>query len=511
MTSAIEVLAVRTMAKFQFVAAAAEGAADLVTQVIERWSDRKFEQRENGSAVIRTSGVSALFDREDEILEGTRQTTFLVLEPVTGGQLQTQVKILEDATSVRLHCNLALGFDGLQSPLVDVRSPRFVREVIDLGFEWRVGEGGERIFSKCFDVEEEDLDELETLIKAPQRRLPVVVVSELQGETLAGDLHERISTDVCGLAHACRLSREASWGLTQRLGKEWSCYNGAVRLFWPFRANRDDFRVHPLWTYDFLMRRAESEAVARDRFRHELTERLIEASTFVSDDPAFGRFETEKVRQINSASRASASEGGDYETLADLYARENDALRDALGARTQENEILRQNVEALTIALRSGQAAAAKEQTPEAPPESVAEAVQIARTTLSEHLMFSEETDDQVATLNATAGPPDKVLRYLETLADLSQALESGSSIGKSIPLWLREKGVECSVESETTKNSKEAKQKRTFNIKGQDYYCEYHAKPSDGVSPDLCVRIYFAIAETSPHIRLGYLGRHFD
>jgi len=190
--------------------------------------------------------------------------------------------------------------------------------------------------------------------------------------------------------------------------------------------------AHPLWTYDYLMRRADNEIGARDRFRHELTERLIEASTFVADDPGFANFETEKVRRVNEASRTSASESGDFKALAELYAAENDGLRSALKAKTRDIETLQHNVEALMIALRSGQAAAAREAAEDVPPTSVADAVQIARATLSGRIGFSDAIDDQVATVNPTAGPPDKVLRYLRTLGDLSQTLAGGA------PLWLR-------------------------------------------------------------------------
>ena len=321
---------------------------------------------------------------------------------------------------------------------------------------------------------------------------------------------ERIAADTCGLAHTCRLDRDASWKLTEKLGKEWSCYNGAIRLFWPFRMNRDDFRAHPLWTYDYLMRNAESEIIARDQFRHQLTERLIEASTFVADDPGFAAFETEKIRQVNESTRASVSGSGDFKALADLYATENDGLRSALSAKTAEIQTLQQNIEALTIALRSGQVAG-QEYADEAPPTSVADAVQIARASFIDEMTFSDTLDSQVESLNASAGPPDKVLRYLRTLGDLSKALASGGGLGKSVPIWLRERGVECSGESETIRNNKDARKRRTFAIGGKEQFCEYHAKPSDGVSPDLCVKIYFAVADQNPQIRVGYVGRHFE
>jgi hypothetical protein len=500
----------RVVAKFQFASAAA--GADRVVQVIERWVSRKFEQDANGSTIIRTSGLAALLDRLDEKLDDATQTTFRVIEPVSGGQLETQIRVLETAAGIRFQCSLALGSDnGLQPPRVEIRSPRFVREIIELDPGWRVGDEGERVFSKCFEVEETDIMDLEALITAPERRLPVIAVSELQGETIAGNLHERISVATCGLAHTCRLSREASWELTNKVGKEWSCYNGAVRLFWPFRINRDDFRAHPLWTYDYLMSRADNEIAARDRFLHELTERLFEASTFVADDSTFGWFESEKIRRRYDADRVNATEGGDFQALADSYAAENDVLRVALDAATRQNETLQQNVEALTIALRSGQAAAARDSSDAAPPTSVADAAHIARTTLADKVAFSVEIDNQIASLNATAGPPDKVLRHLRSLGDLSQTLSSGNPLGRSVPIWLREKGVECSGESETTKSNKDAKRRRTFIIKGEEIYCEYHTKPSDKVPPDFCVRIYFAVTEQVPCVRVGYIGRHFD
>jgi hypothetical protein len=259
------------------------------------------------------------------------------------------------------------------------------------------------------------------------------------------------------------------------------------------------------------MSRADNEIAARDRFLHELTERLFEASTFVADDSTFGWFESEKIRRRYDADRVNATEGGDFQALADSYAAENDVLRVALDAATRQNETLQQNVEALTIALRSGQAAAARDSSDAAPPTSVADAAHIARTTLADKVAFSVEIDNQIASLNATAGPPDKVLRHLRSLGDLSQTLSSGNPLGRSVPIWLREKGVECSGESETTKSNKDAKRRRTFIIKGEEIYCEYHTKPSDKVPPDFCVRIYFAVTEQVPCVRVGYIGRHFD
>lgn len=501
----------RTIAKFQLVSfAKIPGGISRLSDILQLWGDSKFQQDSSGLTVIKKSGLAALFDHREDSLDDSSQVIFDALEPVTGGQLQMQVKLLETPIQMNFLCTLALGSEsGFLAPTIDIRSPRFIRQIVELPAEWRVAKDAEHVFSKCFVVNTEEVGELERLIKAPQRRLPVIVVSELHGETLAGDIHEKISADTCGLAHTCRLTGDASWELTNSLGKEWCCYNGAIRLFWPFRANRDDPRAHPLWTMDRLLWRTDDEARARDRFREELNERLIEASTFVADDPAFARFEAAKVHSASELSRASAE--GDFKAIADSYASENDTLRASYEMQLREIETLKQNVESLTIALRSGQSVASQQVAQESPPESVAEAVRTARNKLSQTVAFSDEVDEQLKTLNTTAGPPDKILRYLLTLGDLALTLNEKGTLGRSIPIWLRDEGVDCSVESDTIKKSKAAKRQRTFPINGQDVRCEYHAKPSDGVHPDLCVRIYFTVSDQSPKVRIGYIGRHFD
>jgi hypothetical protein len=187
----------RIVAKFQFVAPTKEsGGVEQIAEVVRQWGATKFEQDAAGSTVIRRSGVAAEFDLRRQVLGSSTENVFHVLEPVPGGLLQTQVKILEAAKRISFQCALALDSDsGLLPPRVDIRSPRFIRDIINLGNEWRVADGAERIFAKSFKVEPKDVETLRELISAPQRRLPVIVVSELQGETLGKDIHERISAD----------------------------------------------------------------------------------------------------------------------------------------------------------------------------------------------------------------------------------------------------------------------------------------------------------------------------
>ena len=502
----------RTVAKFQLeVSSSCATIASDAIQIVERWAARKFDFAENGSATIKASGVSALYEKQSAEIGQFRQTTFTILEPVEGGELQTVIRLLETSTKVSFQCILGVGSQsGVAPPYVSLRSPRFIKEVIDLGYPWMMVNSSERVFSRSFPVDGEDIEALESLLSSPLRRLPVVVISEQDGEVLAGDLHERIGVNVCGLAHTVRLSTEASWALTEKLGKEWSCFNGAVRLFWPFRANRDEFRAHPLWTLDWIMSGAETTIAARDRFVGSITRKLIEASTFVADDQCFYDFEREKLRRAAETTRTAAEGSGDFKGLAEAYAAENDILRKQIAEQERELADLRQNVEALTIACRSIKIAP-DEATDEAPPATVADAVERAKRELEGTLVIAPETQKDWLDLNKSAGPPEKILRYLRTLGRLSTLLADGTPLDASIPIWLRSQNVDCSVESKTEKDAKAGRAFRTRVIEGKPFECEFHAKPSDGTSPDMCARIYFAVADVAPRIRVGYIGRHND
>ena len=162
----------RIVAKFQFVSfASIPGGISGLSDILQKWGDSKFTQDSSGSTVIKKSGFSAIFDRQEESIEGLSQVVFDVLEPVAGGQLQMQVKLLETSGQTNFQCTLSLGSEsGFLPPTVDIRSPRFIRQIVDLPVAWRVAKDAEHVFSKCFTVQTNEVGELESLIMASQRK-----------------------------------------------------------------------------------------------------------------------------------------------------------------------------------------------------------------------------------------------------------------------------------------------------------------------------------------------------
>ncbi|MFN4288604.1 MAG: hypothetical protein ACK4E3_08935 [Brevundimonas sp.] len=504
----------RSVAKFKLVHPNAQPKLfDEVAAMLQTWFAGKFERDDEGGYRFRRDGRPAIAAIAQEDVEGSRLLRVRVTEDIIGGKLTTQAALLSSDNEVRFTADLGVVATGVSRPTVALRAPRFVHDVIGTGTAWHVENGRDRVFSSPFPVGTSNVKLFKDLILSEDRALPVIAISKIDDHVEFPDLAGNLARRISALAHVCVLDQAASWDLTDSLGEQWSCYNGAVRIYWPGGVGRGLPFRHTLWRADRVLARYDTLDDAQKWLDNTITRRVIEASSYVSDDQAFVELEERRAASRIEFALKKAIDDADYQQLADVYAEENDALR----ARNKELKAQIENAEAELIGLRAayyrgdlGADAAEIEET-EAPPATVSEAVGRATQAFASDLEFADTIKDSVATLSATAGPPGKIMDYLQALNELSIALEEGKgNIGKTIPIWLRGKGIECSGESETVKNSRSEKAARTFRINGIDVHCELHLKPSDGTHPDKCARIYFAISQSRPRVKIGYVGRHF-
>lgn len=504
----------RSVAKFKLVHLhATAGLFDQVETSLRAWFDAKVEQDDAGAYRMRRGGrsVKATISRDD--IEDSQILKVFVTEDIPGGELTTQAMLLGIATEVRFVADLGVVATGVSRPTVALRAPRFIQDVLALGTTWQIDDARDRVFSHSFAVAGHNFEQFKELILSDERALPVVAITKIDGHTefptLASDLAKRVS----GLAHVCVLDEDASWSLTETLGVQWSCYNGAVRIYWPGGVGRDVPFRHTLWRADRVLAKHGSVDAAQEWLNDTITRRIIEASSYTSNDQTFERLEERRANSRIEAATKRAADDADYQQLANVYAEENDTLKGRLKTLQAQLENAEAELSGFRARYYSGtsgtDAAEAETEETEAPPSNVKEAVDRAKELFGNNLAFADNIGDSVATLSTTAGPPGKIWDYLSALNELSIALNAGNgNIGKTIPIWLRERGIECSGESETVKNSRGGV--RTFRIGGNSVPCELHLKPSDGTSPDKCVRIYFAPSQVKPHIGVGYVGRHF-
>lgn len=133
----------------------------------------------------------------------------------------------------------------------------------------------------------EVLDFAETILFSPSRVLPVIVVSPgIWTDRPEVDANE-LQKSLLGFAAVVALrDKWAGFKLTDCVGKELSCFNGAVRLYWPgLRADSDPFD-HPLYLAGAIRWHAENNhPLDRHLFRM-----LVAISAFrFSDAPVVRR------------------------------------------------------------------------------------------------------------------------------------------------------------------------------------------------------------------------------
>lgn len=425
-------------------------------------------------------------------------------------RFSTTLELANAGAEVALSCILLTGFtDAAIAPRpFTARCPKVLREILGLPPGWRIGASD----VPCGALKFSDAAQVTKLVgelRSPQRALPLIVVSSYDGFLLHPNLVDVLSNDICGLGIVVQLSDDAAWELTKQVGKEWSCYNGAIRIYWPHLDTQSNPRSHPLWTSERLMQRVEGTEHASRRIRNSLRKRLFSISAFAVEPPSlFGRIESERARRAFQERAEFATTAEEYKQLAQEYATDNDGLRQQL---QQERERVRQLREDLyRIQLTNAWADTDEEVAPveDTPPESVGDAVERAKRDYAQQLTFGNDVVDGIQSLARNAGPPDKILEYLRVLAAMVDQ-RRGEGLGENPIQWLQKKGVSASTESETIQKSKDEMKKRTWHDgRGNRKFLE-HLKPSEASHPDRCVRIYFDWDDASAKTVVGWVGRH--
>lgn len=135
-----------------------------------------------------------------------------------------------------------------------LRRPGIVRKLIH---ELSCHIGGRPVSGSPIHLGVDDVDEfVASTLTSPQRPLPAVVVSrELMSEqpSIGIDGVNRLADNVAGLAEVYLVADKwTAFRLTDQVGKERSCFDGAVRLFWPGFSVYAQPRQHPLYLGNYI-------------------------------------------------------------------------------------------------------------------------------------------------------------------------------------------------------------------------------------------------------------------
>ena len=434
-------------------------------------------------------------------------------EPNESGRFLTRLLVGGNAGQIQVFVELRAGGEALSlRPVpIDPRCPEVYRTILD-SREWFTGAAivrtrpipfhGQRAAGALIDV-----------IRHRDRNLPLVLISTTDGNPLVRDLAEACARDLAGLAIVVTADEAVCWVLTEELGREWSCYNQAVRMYWPLHGRLDRATAHPWWTVNRLLESAPTPDLAAQRLRVMLRRQLLALSTYTLAEP----IELVEIRRDAEASRQRelrerANETGEWEEWAGELSIENDKLRKELAETEERCQFLEDQVANLTLAKQYQSSIEAESAiSPEVAPDvsSVADAILEASSRFASELVFGADIEAGLETIDKSAGPPERVFDYLKALAEMTKRRQN-QGLGKDMLVWLREKGVKASDESESVLNSAQERRKRTWDDgTGRRRDFSLHLKPKDGTSPDQCVRIYFEYDEEKQKTIIAWVGRH--
>lgn len=341
----------------------------------------------------------------------------------------------------------------------------------------------------------------------PMRSVPVVLVSrDLASERPLVEV-DRLASGLAGLMRVYELSDKwAAFRLTEELGKAFSCYAGATRVYWPGLSLRDDPFKHPSWMPWRL-----KELRHTDDLSSQLFALGAEASAFrLFEPPEIASFRRQ-VEDEERATRRTQSSADSERLLEDLIDTE-DKLRKAeadLDELRSENRTLRENLSAMAGApspsLEAPQDPVEDDGSDE--PGSVADAVAAARqqATHSEFLPSALES--------ARSSPyrtPTRALQALQAIEEVARLWAAGLAGGRNpgpIRALFRDRGFDYKDDiSQTSRNKWGGEYVATYN--GQEVDISPHITIG-AKQADTCLSIHMHWDKPTRKVVIAHVGRH--
>jgi hypothetical protein len=428
--------------------------------------------------------------------------------------LQWQARIVFAQSPSSSEFALTLQLDSremrFRPPELTLRSPRLVGEVAS-SLDCRVGT--DKVTERGVPLRTADIEEfVERRLLSPERRLPAITLSRRTYDDEFVIDPDRLGRRLVGLAVVYSLSeRGASYRLTDLMPPKLSCYNGAVRVYWPGFSRSDPPTRHPLYHPDIISKILLQGSSLEDR----LFERLARVSAFRYVDGPI----TAMVLQA-SKNRLRERQAKQLEQMrADLGEEYGAKITELQEAAAQREEYVR-SLEDEVATLKEQLSDWRLYQTPdtagvdaqESPTEedgiqSVAEAVAKAKSKFSDSLEIWPSALESAS--RSESERYESVYQALEILHRIaSDYFSTGGGVGRFEEAFSPYRIKYSAKESQTT--ATKYAQQRTFTNGDRSLFMERHLTIGGGDRRNT-VQIFFEIDPPSRKFVVGYCGVHLD
>lgn len=473
--------------------------------------------------------------------------TLHLSEPLSGGTeeefVRTNLDIATTGATVALSSRIQLVTHHHRmgpASRVDLQCPRVIRMITsDQSNTWYCGQSPINHEHLAFEGTR-GATALQNLIWDRNRTLPIVVISADRSFPPRNVVQE-FSRDLFAVATIASLDYDGAWEFSGMVDENWSCYGGAVRLYWPIDDTSNDPSLHRYWRRHTFLWGSAAERALQDE-RQEIKNAIFaQAANLQEPSPIISARKNIQTAHLESLQGDKdrtiewlRSEVGKLEDesrgheAAYLELLQNSDSRVAMleaelrSANTEIEQLKsarqqqQRTIEVLSdrsgdqSALRSD-SASSQDGTVEVPeePQSVEDAVTIGRRVYS-RLVFGKDVADGVSRLDPKAGPPAKILEALKAMNRYATA--KMGQLGMADEEWFRNEGVDVSPEFPSTLLNERQAGLRTFDNGSAEPLTEkkstftLHAKMGKG-SAGRVVRIYFYYDADRMKTIIGWIG----
>ena len=419
----------------------------------------------------------------------------------------------------RVEFSFQLSFDSAQyliSPVdFHLRRPRIVGVLLK-EFQCSCGDSELSLEPREIGVEQIQ-DFVANRLLSRTRRIPIVLLSRASAlEKILVDPN-RLADRLAGIAETYFLKDKwAGFALTDSIGKIYSCYNGALRIYWPgFDPTGSSFS--PIYLPEKLMQ-------IGDRVMDDLLGLFAGISAFryvrgpVTTD-AIEYLHAERARETETL-KADAKERGDLSELLDLASQDNEELLKRNDALREENALLNANLalahenfraisQTLEVSELVGDSGSAHVHDAfSAEPKSVEEAVVTAKESFESTLVIQDSAFD-----SARDSPFKQFSKVQQALLAMHEVCLSWRTARKKrTPMGTFEaafqgKGFEYKPHESMTAKGKWGDEYET-TYRGKRVSIDPHLALGKG-GPDTCLRIHFYMDEEEGKFVVAHVGRH--
>ena len=365
---------------------------------------------------------------------------------------------------------------------------------------------------------------VDELLLNPARRLPLVVLAPAESgrPLVAADL---VMEELLGLAHVAELaSRQATFALTDRVGKFWSCFNGAARVYWPKLTLDDSYRQHPIFFPGDYPPGADTD----ERLPLDIHRKVIAAALRRTvEAPLVTQLRAAADRQVQGQNEArlaelakGVAEGREFMAALDQAWTENRALADELQLVRAELAELREGHAAteeqwatVSADIAQAQAAAHAERRAAeryrlkylAGMKKVREAVALAQDEFAETLVFLPS-----ALKSADDSPyndPARLFALFAALDGVAHAVKSRGGLGEELHAVLLRAGFEYKPHISMTSEGKHGDEYH-FVHHGERKLFENHVTLGGSHNPQECLSVHWR-RDGPERFVVAWCGKH--